>query len=650
MSLRQSKTEQRITIQANNIGGIDESTLEITNDTAVLVGRNATNRTSMLQAIMAACGSENVTLKSDADTGSVEMIIGDETYTRTLERRNGTIVTNGEPLLDDPTLADRFAFLLESNEARRAITRGDDLREVLMGPIDTKSIETEIEELQAEKRELEEELEELESLNRKLPELEERKQSLETQIEEKRAKLEEKQEELEAADADLDATREDKSELEDKLEELREVRSSLEDVRYQIDTQEESISSLEAEKEELETELDDLPSTPAGEIEEIDGELERLRDQRSTLDSELTKLQSVIEFNQEMLEGTESTDIVSALRDEDYARSVTDKLVTDESVVCWTCGTEVDRDAVEDTLDRLRDLHQEKVATVNNIEQEIEELTSNRKELQSQTEQRASLKQRIEQTEQEIEERGSNLSDLRGEIDEYEQQIETLESEVEALEEDVYDELLELHREVNQVEFEIETLETDRNEVINEIAEIEDRLEARDTIEAQVEELTEEITELRTRIERLEEAAVEQFNDHMDEVLNRLEYRNIERVWIERVEREVRRGRRKIKNSKFDLHVIRETNDGTTYEDTIGHLSESEREVIGLVFGLAGYLVHEVYEECPIMILDSLEALDQSRVAILLEYIREYADYLVVSLLPEDSNLINDRIQIITNF
>ena len=43
---------------------------------------------------------------------------------------------------DDPELADLFAFLLESNEARQAVARGDDLRETIMRPIDTDEIES----------------------------------------------------------------------------------------------------------------------------------------------------------------------------------------------------------------------------------------------------------------------------------------------------------------------------------------------------------------------------------------------------------------------------------------------------------------------------------------------------------------------------
>ncbi|GAA0237927.1 hypothetical protein GCM10009000_061810 [Halobacterium noricense] len=92
---------------------------------------------------MAALGSEQASIKGDADEGSVELTVGDETYTRTLTRRNGAIVTSGDPYLDDPELTDPFSFLLESNEARRAVARGDDLRNLIMRPVDIKAIQAE---------------------------------------------------------------------------------------------------------------------------------------------------------------------------------------------------------------------------------------------------------------------------------------------------------------------------------------------------------------------------------------------------------------------------------------------------------------------------------------------------------------------------
>jgi hypothetical protein len=129
----------------------------------------------------------------------------------------------------------------------------------------------------------------------------------------------------------------------------------------------------------------------------------------------------------------------------------------------------------------------------------------------------------------------------------------------------------------------------------------------------------------------------------METILGVLDYANIERIWIERTQQTVREGRRTVERGVFDLHVIRSTDEGTTYEDTIAHLSESEREVTGLVFALAGYLVHDLHESLPFVVIDSLEALDADRIAALVEYFEEYAEYLVVALLPEDAAALDDR-------
>ena len=102
-----------------------------------------------------------------------------------------------------------------------------------------------------------------------------------------------------------------------------------------------------------------------------------------------------------------------------------------------------------------------------------------------------------------------------------------------------------------------------------------------------------------------------------------------------------------MQQSVFDLHVIRSTEDGRTYEDTIDHPSESEREVT-LVFALVGYLVHELHEPLPFIVLDSLEALDSDRIAVVAKYSSEYAKYLIVALLPEDAAGLDDNHERIT--
>ena len=138
------------------------------------------------------------------------------------------------------------------------------------------------------------------------------------------------------------------------------------------------------------------------------------------------------------------------------------------------------------------------------------------------------------------------------------------------------------------------------------------------------------------------------FNEHMETVLDMLDYRNIERIWIERTERTVREGRRSVDRPTYELHVVRQSESGTAYEDTIDHLSESEREVTGLIFALAGYLVHDVHEVTPFMLLDSLEALDSDRIARLVDYLEAHAEFLVVALLPEDADALDSTYQRVT--
>lgn len=262
------------TLEVHNIGGIDETSVVFEPDVTILTARNATNRTSLLKAIMASLGSEDVSVKTDADEAHVELELGDEIYTQTFEKRNGEIHTNGEPYLEDSTLADLFAFLLESNEARRAVVRDADLRDIIMQPIDTDEIQAEINRRVETRREISSELEELDDLKNRLPSLEEEKTQLEERIEDKKAELDEVEAEIEAADADVEEGREEQAELEEKLEELRDKLSDLEDVRYDLETEQDSPKSHHAEKRETQTEYDDLPETPAGDLEELESRID----------------------------------------------------------------------------------------------------------------------------------------------------------------------------------------------------------------------------------------------------------------------------------------------------------------------------------------------------------------------------------------
>ena len=251
-------------------------------------------------------------------------------------------------------------------------------------------------------------------------------------------------------------------------------------------------------------------------------------------------------------------------------------------------------------------------------------------------------------TDDEIEAVEATVEELRGRREQLTDEIETVEATVEDLEDEAYDEVLDLHKTANELEYELGRLEGDLEDVEDNIADAEARIEEEEEIREDREEVTEQIERLRTRIERIERDAVEAFNEHMDSLLDILDYANLDRIWIERVEREVREGRRTVTERAFELHIVRTTDSGAAYEDTVDHLSESEREVTGLVFALAGYLVHDVHETVPFMLLDSLEAIDAERIAALVDYFSAYSQYVLVALLPEDAAALDDGYERIT--
>jgi DNA repair exonuclease SbcCD ATPase subunit len=642
-TLRQER--QPIRLRARNIGGIDETTVEFEPGITVLEGRNATNRTSLLQAVKAACGSRSVSIKSDADSGEVELTVDGETYRRTLSRENGTVIANGDGFLDDPELAELFAFLLETNEARQAVARGDDLREIIVRPIDTTTIETEIGRLEDRKDRIDDRLEQLDEIEKRLPSLEGDRTRVREKIEGKREELDTVRSKIDAAETDVEEEREEKRAVEETLSELQRLRNELEDVRYDIETERESQEALRDERTSLEENLEELPEGSTKDPQEIGREIDSLRSEREQLERKLTELNTVIQFNEEMLEESKPH-LRTALEGADGTSreaSPTDRLLdTDESVTCWTCGSAVSAGKIEDTLDLLQDVRSETAAEMDELADTIDERESERREIEQRRRRRSDLVARIDRIDDEIDDHETAIAALQERRDELESEIEETEDELETLRTENETEVLDLHEEANELEFELGRLQSELESIADEITEIESELEDREDLQSERQQVATELKDLRTRIETIQNDAVEQFNTHMDTVLDLLEYDNIDRVWIERAEQEVTQGRSKRRQPTFDLHIVRNPADGGAYEDVAENLSESEREVIGLVFALAGYLVHDVDDICPFILLDSLEAFDSERIATLVSYLTDHSEYLVVALLPEDARAVED--------
>jgi DNA repair exonuclease SbcCD ATPase subunit len=635
----------KVALSIKNVGGIDEAELSLMNGATILTGENATNRTSALQAIMAALGSNKASLKGDADEGSVQLDIGDATYTRYLRRDGDQVRYEGDPYLDDPTIADLFAFVLESNPARQAVRRGDDLREIMMRPIDTDQIESDIEQCQRDRNDIETQLERLDELEAEASSLKEQRDNKQSTLEDVQAELDAIESQIDQHDADVADEQTLKSEREETYAQLREAQSALDSLTYDLETEQQTLETLMQTRDDVTAALDDVSNAVQDDTERQQ-RIEDLRERKTSLTRRLTDLNSIIEFNEEMLD-ERPEQVLQQTHDRQQNQATLTAQLSEETTTCWTCGSDVSTAAIHDTVEDLKALRQDIVAEQNDVTSTLDELVTQQNKIEDKKREREELTDRLESTNDEIKATQETIGKLETQIEAKEAAIAELEDEVESLETDTDDTIIHLHQDATKKEVRIERLEDEINELTETIATHEATIATRPELVEERNTLSERLQDLRNRVDQIEADAVTAFNDRMETVLALLGYENLDRIWIERKETEVRKGRRKTSQSMFDMHVVRTTADGAAYEDTLAHLSESEREVTGLIFALAGYLVHDVGNRVPFMLLDSLEAIDRDRIAKLINHFEAETEYLITALLTEDAAGLPDEYQYI---
>jgi uncharacterized protein YhaN len=94
--------------------------------------------------------------------------------------------------------------------------------------------------------------------------------------------------------------------------------------------------------------------------------------------------------------------------------------------------------------------------------------------------------------------------------------------------------------------------------------------------------------------------------------------------------------------------VVRQSEGGRAYDDTVDNLSKSEREVIGLVVALAGYLAHDVDETVPFVVVDAVEMFDADRIRGLVEHFARHTEYVVATVLPEERAVLADDYTVVS--
>lgn len=598
----------KFAVDVDNVGGIDSLSFRAENSPVLISGSNSTNKTSLLQAISFALGTDSVPIRSGADEASVTLTFDGKTVTRTCTRTNYGTDISGESWLDnaeDKELLEYFAALLEFNPVRSEVRQNGDFEDIVKSPIDLDEIERRQSEKIEEKRKLQRQIDDLEDIEERITECED-------ELDQKRERAEKLEDELES----LHQRQSDSDN--DELEELREKRGDLVANREQCSGQIESIESAIDRLEDRQTELQEQIESAREKANSYDTaslkkEQDDLQSDLSNVDRRIDILQSVLMANREML-NSKFTGILGqeASLMEDTAR-------------CWTCGNAVPLDDYDDMIGELETLIAEDKRKKQQYQPEIEELEEQISEAESAKRRVTELETEKRQVEEKIDERKASLETTEERLETIEAEIAELDEEIEKYEEDRTSEVIDLTAEIEETRVAVHSAQSDVDRLENRLDELEEKHTRRQEMRTQIEKLSEEIRELTETIEKLEIQLREEFNEAMDELLEVLKFEKIARVWLD---------------GSFDLIIAREI-DGKVRQDSLNHLSESEREMVGLVLALAGYITYDLSDNIPYLLLDTLGAFDTKRAKRLIEYFDQKTDYLVVATRSEIADDLN---------
>lgn len=595
---------EELSVTIENIGGIDRASHTFKSGVTLITGPNASNKTSLLSALAFASGANEVHLRTAADEGRVTLAYGDVTVDRRAVRNGRDIERQGDPWADDEdALAfETFGCLLEFNPLRTAIRQGEGIEDLLKAPVDIDELECRRSEKLSTKQSYQRDLERLEDVETELAETE-------SDLEAARERVEDFEAEL----ATLYDRRDDGGET-DKLQELRERQSDLatkrDRYREQVADFEDSIDEYEQQRADLKERIEDLKA----ELDEVD--IDALRDERSDLRNRQAEIKGRIDILQSMLSTNREVIDASLTGVLDRKRSL-----AGDTITCWTCGQPTDENTVEETVETLsdriaegRERKREHEPRIEELDKQIDTYKERRQTLRDCRTERQEIERKLTDRRESLETKREQLTNVREELEEVESDLAERER-AEASSDDLVEEIEETRVELQTARREVDRLES-------KLSELEERREERDRKREKVDRLTDEIATLSDRIETLESDLREGFNGAMDELLDVLAFERLERIWLD---------------GSLDIVVAREVDDRIR-EDTVEHLSESEREMVGLVLGLAGYCVYDVAESVPVLLLDSVDAFDATRTERLLSFVESRMEFLLAAVLPETAN------------
>jgi len=618
------------TFEFDGIPRLDGTSVRVPPGVAVLWEESPERRSLLVQCLRIGLGSEAVALDSDIERGQVRMELDGSSYKRSIERTDGRPVASGDRYLDDAELADRYAFLQRSLARERPISDTAVLRDVLFHPSRIEEKRDHVEQLMDEVSELNQQLAAMSSSESELSSLSDRREVLEDRIEDLEQRLDRKESEIrQRQDARTGGTVTPTG-VQPSLGEIRGAREDVRDIRYEIRTTFEVLSSLHDERRSVRNELRAVEQRIGDSAGDGSVSVTNLRREKEQLQRSVRQLQNVIELASGLLDRDGSGPLVEELADSPGTAFESVGEAGGE-LVCLMCGSAIESQQVEATVETLRSIRTAKIAEMDDLEAKIEERERENNREQRVLNRKLELERKVEDIESEIENRREVVSRLRDRRASLVANLEQFQNGLRSREEADENELLALEREATRLTLDLHRADSEWEDLVGRTNRIVERLEKRDDLRAERTRMTEKRAMLRAEIDDIEGELIERFNDTLQTLVEAIDPEPVEDVWLER--RGVNSGAvdRGPDRTVPALYVSRDPGTEADSGDTVENVGTDCRSVAAFLTRLAGYIVHDVHETVPFMLVEPPDCLGEESVERTIEQLSSAPEYLIVS-------------------
>lgn len=562
----------------SHIGGILEAEAQIEPGLNAVKASNWQGKSSFIAAIQTALGV-STPLMEGADSGSVQYCGPTKHGTVQLTRTDGTVQSQGEPVLTtdyDIVRTQLFACLGETNELRRAVREGTSLGSLLLRPLEFENIDEQIRSYKREREQVDAEIEQANQAQRRLPTTEAKVDEVEADLQslrEKRASI---------SLSNQSNTKSARDEL-TKIEAERDrVNRNVSRLAESIERTEETLSSKRTEHNNLdEVVTEDIKS----ELQETQTQLRSLKKDKKVIESLYSATELVLRENR--------LELVTEV----------DHELDGDHLLCWTCGVETSSDEVETQLEILHEKLSAVQSETTRYQQRVEKLEATREKATQYRRQRQQLDADIAQLEEKLAADRQSIQTAREQLDELNSRVEQLSEQVD----ESIDRISDIESKIKYRKAELESTTDDR-------ASLQKRAERLDGLQAQRSEITEELHRLRNRKSRIKRETRDAFDEAVQAIVDRFET-GFETARL---------------TDSFELVVAR---DGR--EASLDALSEGEIELLGFVAAMAGYQAFEVVDVAPFILVDRVGGLSEANLHELIDYLDTQTSYLVFTTYPE---------------